>query len=80
MKLDILLSASVTLVLSSSAPANDYSSLADQGYRWVSVNGPYACHTEPGAEQLTKRQADPEIRTSSKISGVITCYQERSFS
>jgi hypothetical protein len=58
MKLDILLSASVTLVLSSSAPANDYSSLADQGYRWVSVNGPYACHTEPGAEQLTKRQAD----------------------
>ena len=58
MKLGILLSAFVTLVLSSSAPANDYSSLADQGYRWVSVHGPYACHTEPGAEQLTKRQAD----------------------
>ena len=58
MKLGIFLSAFVTLALSSSAPASDYSSLADQGYRWVSVNGPYSCHTEPGAEQLTKHQAD----------------------
>jgi hypothetical protein len=58
MKLGILLSVVVTLVLSSSAPASDYSSLVDRGYRWVSVNGPYACHTEPGAEQLTKGRAD----------------------
>jgi hypothetical protein len=58
MKLGIFLSVVVTLVLSSAAPANDYSSLADRGYRWVSVNCPYACHTEPEAEQVTKGQAD----------------------
>lgn len=58
MKLGISLLAIVTLALSSSAPATDYSSLAEQGYRWVSVNGPYACHTEPGAEQLSNHKAD----------------------
>jgi len=26
--------------------ADDYSVLAAQGYRWVTVNGPYACNTE----------------------------------
>jgi hypothetical protein len=32
--------------------ADNYSALAAQGYRWVTVNGPYACNTEQGVERI----------------------------
>jgi hypothetical protein len=32
--------------------------LAAKGYRWVTVNGPYACSTEAGVRRITSHQTD----------------------
>jgi hypothetical protein len=38
--------------------ADDFKSLVAQGYRWVSVNGPYACATEQEVRQITSGLTD----------------------
>ena len=58
MKIAFFLLAAATMALSPSAHANNYSVFVVQGYRWVKVDGPYACPTEQGAEHLTKHHTD----------------------
>ena len=36
----------------------NYSALAAQGYRWVTVNGPYACTTEQDAKRIAAHHTD----------------------
>jgi hypothetical protein len=33
--------------------ADGYKALASKGYRWVTINGPYACPTEQELRQVT---------------------------
>ena len=40
------------------AYAGDYQNLAAQGYRWVLVDGPYACTTEDYLERITAHRTD----------------------
>jgi hypothetical protein len=58
MKISLFFSATVSMTLSLSALADNYNVFVAQGYRWVSVDGPYACHTEEGAEHITKHHTD----------------------
>jgi hypothetical protein len=37
---------------------DNYSALAAKGYRWVTVNGPYACTTEQDAERIVAHHTD----------------------
>jgi hypothetical protein len=37
---------------------SSYSALAAQGYRWVAINGPYACITEQDAMRIAARDTD----------------------
>jgi hypothetical protein len=46
------------LSLVSSAWADQYQELAAKGYRWVAVNGPYACATEQEVRQVTGDPTD----------------------
>jgi hypothetical protein len=39
-------------LIAGAASATDFQSLAKQGYRWVTVNGPYACPKKEDAEKL----------------------------
>ena len=48
----------VSLALSSAALADNQGVLAAQGYRWVVVDGPYACNTEQDAEHITTHHTD----------------------
>jgi hypothetical protein len=50
---------------------NNYSALAAQGYRWVTVNGPYACHTEEDVERITTHHTDA---TELQVVENIQCY------
>jgi hypothetical protein len=58
MKIAPFLLAAATMAMSLSALADNYSVLVVQGYRWVNVDGPYACPAEQGAEHLTKHHTD----------------------
>jgi hypothetical protein len=40
------------------ASADDYEGLAGKGYRWVTVNGPYACTTEQEVKRITNNRTD----------------------
>jgi hypothetical protein len=48
----------VSLGLTCTAFADNYSDLAAQGYRWVTVDGPYACNTEQDVERITAHHTD----------------------
>jgi hypothetical protein len=37
---------------------DNYGALAAQGYRWVIINGPYACITEQDAKRITAHHTD----------------------
>jgi hypothetical protein len=50
---------------------NNYSALAAQGYRWVTVNGPYACNTEQDVERITTHHTDA---TELQVVENIQCY------
>jgi hypothetical protein len=47
-----------TLAFSSAALAGNNGAYAARGYRWVIVNGPYACNDEQDAERITKHHTD----------------------
>ena len=55
----------VSLALTGTVLAGDnYSALAAQGYRWVTINGPYACNTEQGVERIVARHLIPTADTA----------------
>jgi hypothetical protein len=58
MKLRILGFAAFTLGLMGSAFAADYKELIAEGYRWVTVDGPYACTTEQEVQRITSHRTD----------------------
>lgn len=58
MKLVISVLTAVSLGLISIARADQYSDLAAQGYRWVTVNGPYACGIEEDVQRITTHHTD----------------------
>ena len=50
---------------------NNYSALAEQGYRWVAINGPYACITEQDAKRIAAHHTDA---TELQVVESIECY------
>jgi hypothetical protein len=58
MKLRILVVAAISFGLTCAALAADYSALAQQGYRWVTVDGPYACPSQADVRRITGHRTD----------------------
>jgi hypothetical protein len=58
MKKVISFMIAVSLGLGCTCLARDYSALAAQGYRWVTVNGPYACTTAQNAQRIVNHDTD----------------------
>ena len=58
MKFGILILAAAGLYLAGNVRADNYSNWVAQGYRWVNVNGPYACTSEQQVQQITGRHSD----------------------
>jgi hypothetical protein len=58
MKLATLSLIAAGIALIANARSDDYSTLAAQGYRWVTVNGPYACTTERDVHRLVTHRTD----------------------
>jgi hypothetical protein len=58
MNYKILGFAAFALELTGTAFAADYKKLAAEGYRWVTVNGPYACTTEQEVQRISSHRTD----------------------
>jgi hypothetical protein len=58
MKSPILFVIVISLGLTFAGFAGQYRDLAAQGFRWVLVDGPYACTTQQYLEQITARRSD----------------------
>jgi hypothetical protein len=58
MKLKMLVFAAISFSLTGASRAADYSDLVAQGYRWVTVDGPYACPTEQDVQRITGHRTD----------------------
>jgi hypothetical protein len=72
MKLLISFMTAVSLGLTCTVLGGDnYSALAAQGYRWVTVNGPYACNTEQDVERITAHHTDA---AELQVVETIQCY------
>ena len=71
MKSLIAFMTAVSLGLTGTVFADNYRGLAAQGYRWVTVNGPYACNTEDDVERITAHHSD---RTELEMVENIRCY------
>ena len=50
--------AAVAAGLGSTALADPYKDLAAQGYRWVTVDGPYACPSKDDLRELSRHRTD----------------------
>src|SRR5260370_29608452 len=57
MKLAIFFAAA-SLALIGNGLADQYDTLAAQGYRWVTADGPYICHAEEDVRQLVAHRSD----------------------
>ena len=63
MRVVTIILAAVAAGLASTALADPYKDLAAQGYRWVSVDGPYACRSKDDLRKITKHGNDmSEVR------------------
>jgi hypothetical protein len=78
MRIPIIVLAVATVGLGSTASADPYKDLAAQGYRWVIVDGPYACPSKDDLREITRNHTDrielemvQELRTYYLIRGVI---------
>ena len=72
MKLLVSFMTAVSLVLTGIVLGGDnYSALAAQGYRWVAINGPYACITEQDAKRIAAHHTDA---TELQVVESIECY------
>jgi hypothetical protein len=58
MKLLLSFITAVSLNFAGTALATDYAALAAQGYRWVIVNGPYACFKEEDVDRIVGHHTD----------------------
>ncbi len=58
MKPAISIITAVSLGLTCAALGDNYDALVAQGYRWVTVRGPYACTTEQGVQRITGHRDD----------------------
>jgi hypothetical protein len=58
LKIRLLVFTLLGLGLTCAARADDYQDLAAKGYRWVTVNGPYACTTEQEVRHVTGDPTD----------------------
>jgi hypothetical protein len=59
LKLLISFMTAVSLGLTCAVLGGDsYSALAARGYRWVTINGPYACITEQEAKRISAHHTD----------------------
>jgi hypothetical protein len=70
-KLVISVMTAVGLALTTAALADNYNDLAAQGYRWVTVNGPYACTTEQDVQRIAGHHTDA---TELEVVENIRCY------
>jgi hypothetical protein len=61
----------VCLARISTAFGDNYSLLAADGYRWVAVNGPYACTSEEEVQQIVSHHTD---ETELRVVQNIQCY------
>ena len=61
----------VGLGLICTALADNYRDLAAQGYRWVTVNGPYACGTDQDVQRIVGHRTD---ETELHMVEDIRCY------
>jgi hypothetical protein len=58
MKLKMLTFAAVSVGLTATALAANYSDLVAQGYRWINVDGPYACPAKADVQLITNHRTD----------------------
>jgi hypothetical protein len=57
-RLTIPLATFVAVVTASTALALDYKNLVADGYRWVSIDGPYACPVKEDLSRMTRNASD----------------------
>jgi hypothetical protein len=58
MRVPIIVLAAAAIGLGSTASADPYKDLAAQGYRWVAVDGPYACPSKDDLREIVKHRTD----------------------
>jgi hypothetical protein len=58
MRVPTIVLAVATIGLGSTASADPYKDLATQGYRWVIVDGPYACPSKDDLREITRHHTD----------------------
>jgi hypothetical protein len=58
MKLAIPVMTAISLSLTCTALADNYNDLAAQGYRWVIVDGPFACTAEQDVQRIVAHRTD----------------------
>jgi hypothetical protein len=78
MRVPTLILAAAAVGLGSTASADPYKDLAAQGYRWVMVDGPYACSLKGDLREITSHRTDlgelkmvQDLRASYLIRGAI---------
>jgi hypothetical protein len=71
MKLAISVMTAISLSLTCTALADNYNDLAAQGYRWVIVDGPFACTAEQDVQRIVAHRTDAtELQTVENLQ----CY------
>jgi hypothetical protein len=70
----VLAAAAVGFVgLGSTASADPYKDLTAQGYRWVAVDGPYACPSKDDLQEITRHRTDLlEVKMVFRPSGLLS--------
>ena len=58
MRVPTIVLAAAAVGLGSTASADPYKDLAAQGYRWVIVDGPYACPSKDDLREITRHRTD----------------------
>ena len=58
MRVPIIVLAAVAVALGSTASADPYKDFTAQGYRWVAVDGPYACPSKADLQEITSHRTD----------------------
>jgi hypothetical protein len=78
MRVPIIVLAAAAVGLGSTALAGPDKDLAAQGYRWVAVDGPYACPSKDDLQEITRHRTDllevkmvSDLRAYYLIRGVI---------
>jgi hypothetical protein len=56
--LTILLASIIAFGAASTALARDYTDLVAEGYRWVTLDGPFACPTKEDLRRITSEPSD----------------------